>query len=293
MDDTDRRVELRKYILDTNAILQRPELLGRSLPAGSLVVPAAVMRELGGRIRRAGSPGKLLELLADAVRSGVLTLENVDFVDPTTTLDIDPRAFTDATLIAHARRLKSAGDEPVIVTSDRQVILEGMKAGFEVLTPTDVLNQLDRRMPPPAAPAAPLQEKANEAALEGRRTPRLLVLIGIVIGLLAVMILEHLAYLLETIPVWGTFGTLIGLAVGLYWIRGRWRLLYGVAEFVVGLASSWIGARTQIVTTPVSPVVLVQILGGIYVMVRGLDNMGKGVLATRYSESWERIFGKQ
>jgi len=37
--------------------------------------------------------------------------------------------------------------------------------------------------------------------------------------------------------------------------------------------------------------VILQVLGGIYIMVRGLDNVGKGIVGTTAAQTWSRIFG--
>lgn len=35
---------------------------------------------------------------------------------------------------------------------------------------------------------------------------------------------------------------------------------------------------------------VIQVLGGLYVMVRGLDNVGKGTEGTRLEQFWKKIF---
>lgn len=248
------------------------------------------MRELGGRIRQAGGGRKLLELIEAAVRNGVLILEDVDVIEKTGISAVDRLTLTDSTLLAHARRLKSSGDTPVVVTADRDVILAGMKAGLEVLTPTDVWNELESK---PASSDTPLSVQAEQVAKDSKQQPRVLVLFGVAIGLSAVLVLEHLAFLVDTLPVWGTLIGLTLLAALLYWVRGRLRLPYGIAELIVGLASAWLGVQSQNRGAVLNPVAVLQVLGGLYVMVRGLDNIGKGVHATRYSVRWERYFGRQ
>ena len=58
----------------------------------------------------------------------------------------------DSTLFKHARRIKAAGDVPVVVDRQRRYPA-GMKAGFEVLTPTDVLARRQASLGAAALPA--------------------------------------------------------------------------------------------------------------------------------------------
>ena len=35
---------------------------------------------------------------------------------------------------------------------------------------------------------------------------------------------------------------------------------------------------------------VLQVLGGLYIMVRGLDNVGKGLVGTRLGSRWDQLF---
>lgn len=89
------------------------------------------------------------------------------------------------------------------------------------------------------------------------------------------------------------------VALGFYWLRCRRQLVYGLVELGVGLAVIFLTLYPQ---TPnylsdeqVPPWwgwLLSKGVGitlGIYVMVRGLDNIGKG-LPPKWRSKWEHIF---
>ncbi|WP_374547272.1 hypothetical protein [Rhodoblastus sp.] len=75
--------------------------------------------------------------------------------------------------------------------------------------------------------------------------------------------------------------TFIALPVGVafYSFRSRLPLWYGLAEVVVGMAAVGAGSRSLATVTADASSVL-GILGGLYIIVRGLDNMSKGVAGT-------------
>lgn len=97
--------------------------------------------------------------------------------------------------------------------------------------------------------------------------------------------------------------TAVVLGPVLYRIRSRQPFYYGIGEFLVGagvvyvllfptemsfllLAEPHHSALTDFASLPIG------ILGGIYVMVRGLDNMDRG-LPTRVRPFWDLAFPKR
>jgi hypothetical protein len=91
----------------------------------------------------------------------------------------------------------------------------------------------------------------------------------------------------------GIFAT-ICLGLFFYWLRCRWQLVYGLVELVVALAVIILTfyPQTNYLQDNSSPPWWAQSVGisaGIYVMVRGLDNIHKG-LPPKWRCKWERIF---
>lgn len=80
------------------------------------------------------------------------------------------------------------------------------------------------------------------------------------------------------------------LGIGLYWYRERFRLSYGIFEFIVGVIMTYYIFFPNFDYSKLGPVEAIQILGGLYVMVRGLDNVGKGTEGTRIEQLWKKLF---
>jgi Na+/H+ antiporter NhaD/arsenite permease-like protein len=83
----------------------------------------------------------------------------------------------------------------------------------------------------------------------------------------------------------------------LYWYRGRFRLSYGVVELGVGAALVVYSVVKQLpagtlVESEVAGRVL-QMAAGLYVMVRGLENIGKSLADKPSYAWWKKIFGTQ
>ena len=79
-------------------------------------------------------------------------------------------------------------------------------------------------------------------------------------------------------PVWVIVILLPLLGLFLFWFRSRFRVYYGTIEFIVGYITALIVfLPTKFDYTQLQPLTYLQILGGLYTMVRGLDNMTQGL----------------
>jgi hypothetical protein len=78
---------------------------------------------------------------------------------------------------------------------------------------------------------------------------------------------------------------LIGLIV--FWLRSKFRALYGLIELGAALATMFIGIQTY-QTQGANAAAYLQILGGLYIMIRGLDN----IVASAPNRDWRQFFVK-
>jgi hypothetical protein len=97
----------------------------------------------------------------------------------------------------------------------------------------------------------------------------------------------------------GIFLTIVA-GVIFYWLRCRLRFWYGLCEIVVAfiiIYLTFVPAYTVVVLADMSPSRLllskgVGILGGIYLLVRGMDNMDED-LPPMLRRVWDRVFPKR
>jgi len=75
----------------------------------------------------------------------------------------------------------------------------------------------------------------------------------------------------------------IGLVV--FWLRGKYRAWYGLVELGAALATMFIGIQSYRASGP-NPATYLQILGGLYIMIRGLDN----IKAAHPDRDWRLAF---
>lgn len=100
------------------------------------------------------------------------------------------------------------------------------------------------------------------------------------------------ARILSTVSVWGTIAALLALGVGLFWYRQRYRLSYGVFEFMAGAMMSIYVFFPRFDYATLGVAQGLQVLAGLYVMVRGLDNVNTGLQGTKLEAKWNQVFGR-
>jgi hypothetical protein len=90
----------------------------------------------------------------------------------------------------------------------------------------------------------------------------------------------------------------IGAGVFFYWMRCRRPLWYGLCEIAVSIGVIYLTfypGTTYLVMEEQPPLVgstlewIVGVLAGIYILVRGLDNLERG-LPRAYQSIWNRVF---
>lgn len=277
-----------RYILDTSALLQHPEILSR---AGSrkLVIPEAVLHELSFRGREGARSG-IASLIAQASERGAKivpspsTLKN-DLLASDRNAQRLNGADIDIARIAIDYAEKLLPSAVCVVTSDRALAMFLSSRGIRATSGSEFLAEAAAD-----PPDAELQGSATKFVnLQWRHLTASLV-VGALGSLIANLGYSKFSYLVSTISVWGTVVALPCLGVFLFWYRQKYRLSYGVFEFIVGVMMTYYVFFPNFSYAALNVVEGIQILGGLYVMVRGLDNVSKGVEGTRVEPFWQRIF---
>jgi hypothetical protein len=145
--------------------------------------------------------------------------------------------------------------------------------------------------------AAKLAVAATEKARRNRAALIRQSLVGLALVGLALLVWRYRFNLVSEVPIWGTVLGLTAAGPLLYALRGRQRLMYGVAETGIGLYSAlstvapfvWAHGIVQPAFSPTSGITIV---GGLYVVVRGLDNIGAGLKGTTWESRWKYFSGE-
>jgi hypothetical protein len=116
------------------------------------------------------------------------------------------------------------------------------------------------------------------------------VVIAIVLLLVAIFGLKNITAILFYLGPIGFIGALPLIALALFWLRVHYRLTYGIFGFLVGISVIGNTVLADQHGQYVDFQFLLQIIGGLYVMVRGLDNIGTALDRTSYQKWWRKFF---
>ncbi len=274
-----------KYLLDTSVLLQRPEVLAKVRPGLVFVVPGAVLRELQAVGGRRPERSNLLSLIRDAIRLGDV---QVPEEKGASALQGGQGLSADVSIALLMAQAREAGEDLTLATEDRHLVRAASELGIPVLDAAG----LDARLG--SAPAADeiLLKQAQKVRAAQRGALLRGLIGGLAAGLLGNVIASKFSLIVSTINVWGTLLLLLAIACLLYWCRGRYRLMYGSAEVFVGFSAAARVFWPRFVYAEAKASDVFQVLAGLYIMIRGFDNMGKALAGTRWEKSWRRFSGE-
>ena len=276
-----------KILLDTNIILSDPTLLARKKEGVSLIVPFPVRLELATTsFVREGVPS-VIALLGAAVKQNrveiyrLATIPSVDFSERLSKTDIE--------LITAAQELQTKGEDVRLATRDRDIIRAAASLGIPAIDIAQLReifskeSQLDKK----------LESQAKRILLSQTRALITGILVGIMSNVVALAIWTYRTPIIAKISAWGTFALVILLGIALYALRGRFRFQYGVFEFIFGLVLAVKVFWPDFDYTKLKPTDLLQTLAGVYVMVRGQDNIGHALKGSRFASYWSKFSGER
>jgi rRNA-processing protein FCF1 len=277
-----------RYILDTGAILTAPEILAAGQPK-ILFIPEAVLEELTTR-GRGQNRQDIRQLVSLAAERGQFELIRRPAPENDESFTDERAAGLDGADIDIVRTAINFTNElglgtVAVVTSDKALRDYLHTKRIQCFTPAAFRLLEDH---------APDDEVQKEAlALSRRQGFSLFVSFAasLVAAVTSTLSFGSLASVISTFPIWATVLLMPTLGILLYGYRQRFRLSYGGAEFLVGVGMTYYVFFPAFDYASLNAVGIIQIVGGLYVMVRGLDNVSKGLEGTKHEAMWTRLFG--
>jgi hypothetical protein len=186
-----------------------------------------------------------------------------------------------------ARKLQSQGlgNTVVIVSESSKVLHLYTKSGIKVLSVSEALEKLKSEN---AAFDSQLFDDLTED-LYKNRSIGVIIIVGLLLLLTWALIksdaIGRQISLLSPIIV--AASTCIAGAI-LYWFRSQRRLAYGIAEIGVGVLIATLDAGSN--SEPNYDIEILKLLSALYIVVRGFDNVTKGLRDGPFTERWKQIF---
>lgn len=267
-------------VLDTSSLAAEPAILSLSSERIVFLAPWVVDRELSARSLAAPGARALRQYLMDAAGAGKIMLGKAP---------PGAAAGGDVDVVAYAVHWKLGAhseERVVLVSEDAVQRLAAGAAGLEAKSARQFLAEhgVGRRDNAMVARAAVLAREQNSfhirSAIGGAS------IIGLIWALWGFR-----EQLWDSAPVWSPGPLALFAGLVLYCTRQRYRMAYGIAECGVGALGAYL-AGIRFTPGAWAPAPTFAFVGAVYVVVRGLDNIGKGIDGTRFSSRWISTFGK-
>ena len=275
-----------KILLDTNIIILDPTLLAKKHEGVSLIVPFPVRLELATTSFVREGVSSIAALLDSAVKQNLVQIYRLKTIP---SIDTSERlSGTDIELITAVQELHAKGEDVRLATQDRVLIRVAASLGITVID----LTQLRKILSTEAELDKKLESEAKRILSSQTRTLLIGILGGILSNIVALAIWANRSFIVAKIPIWGTFALVLLSGLVLYTLRGRFRLQYGVFEFIFGVVLATKVFWPDFDYAKLKPTDILQALAGVYVMVRGLDNIGHALKGSRFALYWSKFSGE-
>lgn len=270
-----------KIILDTNILLRQPRVLGLEIPNTEFLITFDVIEELNIRAQNRGAKfDKRIDLIEKASLQGTVSIIDVEentirkFRELFKTAKLSD---TDISIVAIALDLKNKGEKVYIATQDKFIWKVAQKYNISILSEVDENDLFSKFIEAHAE-----NDTIQKEILSYENKERLIfwtgIFIGIVASLVSTIIYENIGNILSTINVWGTITITLLSGIGLFVFREKQRLSYGVFEFLIGvlaIIALFSPNEFDFTTIKFNLDFNIKLIGGLYIMVRGQDNIVK------------------
>lgn len=274
-------------LIDPFVLASFPQVLDLSPTHFNLITTTHVLMDIqsGYNVQlKKKTKKKVLEKIEESKLNGKLEIRKIDLENDFSIKNdygVDRISSSEQTLLDLSFQLRKSNSIRLATMSDQLV-----KAARDFQIQTLNLNQLIEiyaRQKGKTVNELKLQiyyERKDLFSLGGK------LMIGILIAALFLSAFYFREEIIRKINVGGTITLSIMIAILLYLLRERQRIIYGIIEFGAGLSSIILifypSFDLKELTFDLS--FSIKFLGGLYIMVRGIDNMVKGLSTTRTGE---------
>jgi|GEM_PF-2938044 len=268
-------------ILDTEILIEHPHLLSLGGKKDKFILPQVVVEELR------------------EVRFGRNFVDLIEAAALTKRLEILPRPVPQK--LSHTVSRMNPGDESVVqtalhylktkkdailVTEDSKLKTVAEKYGIVAASGAEALARLQSTLADDNSLLATVRRAADVIVRQTRRYFLQGLVIGVATSSIVILTWQYREDVVRLIPRYGMLPIALVVGVALFIFRSRQRLGYGLVEVAIGVFATYYSQKADL-TNPDS---IVRVLAGLYIVVRGLDSIGKGIQGTKYESAWRRFF---
>lgn len=280
---------MKKIILDTNILIRDPSVLSKTQPNIQLIVLDVVLRELENISTSHKDLKQLPDLIMQSANKDIVSIESTATEIQNTFKRLSPKlSVVDALILSYAINQKQAGHEALIATEDRALIAQSLVFGVGALRH----NELKAIYGTSSQENTDIAQQTKSIFKQQLVSFWVSIVAGVMSSVAASFSFSHFEKIILKINVWGTMFAIPAIAFFLFWYRSRHRISYGLTEIIFGTFISISVFLPNFDYSALDTFDLLKIVGGLYIIVRGLDNFGKGIKNTRFDATWNKIFNE-
>lgn len=282
------RILRMNYILDTNIIIRYPEILGKTFDGVKFYISEGVLEELN-------------LVNAQALRSVIENTDNKNFIlqgkKEISRLGIQTKPgqtlrIPDFQILNYAKYITDLeGNSSYLVTDDRIMRVNAEDNGIQSIS----LKELKEKLPNESQLISSAKHEVDEIKSSNNKRLILGFIFGVVVTLIGFFTYSKIELIVNTINVWGTILLIIVSGIALFIFREKQRLAYGIAELFAGLLAVILlfPSNFEYSTIHFNLNFGLKILGSLYIMVRGQDNILKSISGTKLGGIIESKLGRK
>mgnify|MGYP000535353978 CR=1 FL=1 len=268
-------------ILDTEILIQHPHLLSLGGKKVKFILPQVVVEELR-EVRFGKDFVELIEAAAQTKRLEILPRP----VPQKLTHTVSRMNPGDESVIQTALHYLKTKKDAILVTEDNKLKSVAEKYGILTADGAHMLKRLESSAAEGVSLTATVRRAADAIARQTRRYFLQGLVIGVVTSSIVILTWQFREEIVRLIPRYGMLPIALVVGVALFIFRSRQRLGYGLVEVAIGIFATYYSQKADLS----NPDSIVRVLAGLYIVVRGLDSIGKGIEGTRYEGAWRRFF---
>ena len=268
-------------ILDTEILIQHPHLLSLGGKKVRFILPQVVVEELR-EVRFGRNFVDLIEAAAISRRLEILPRPVPQKLSHTVSR-MNPG---DESVILTALHYLKTKKDAILVTEDLKLKAVAEKYGILTANGEQMLQRLQSSLTQDSSLLTTVRRAADVIARQTRRYFLQGLTIGIATSAIVILTWQFREDVVRLIPRYGLLPIALVVGVALFIFRSRQRLGYGIVEVAIGLFATYYSQKADLS----NPDSIVRVLAGLYIVVRGLDSVGKGIKGTRYETAWRRFF---
>lgn len=261
------------------------------MPETRLAITVQTLMELYSALR--STHNLLNEIIDEALEIGTLILVESEYnINDFAVLNKYSLSEGDYSLFAAALEYQEDGDFVKIATLDQVVIKAASEIQLEILDSEErdaMLDYFDKDNL-----NSTIKYEIQNYEQKQYKNFAVKLIVGTLVAGVGQKIYDNLHIIISTINIWGTVILTIVIGLLLFIFREKQRLSYGVFELAVGVIAIIVLFKPlgfNYTNIEFNLDLNIKLLGGLYIMVRGLDNIVKAVKNTKIGLILKTSFG--